>query len=283
MNIINKRISLFIVLMVLLVSVSSVVFADNTITAKNNSSSVLVNGIKVDFESYNINGNNYFKLRDLAKVLSGTEKQFEVTWNNDKKVIELVSNIPYTEAGGELVVGDGLDKTATLNTSAIYKDGEKIQLVAYTINGNNYFKLRDIAQAFDIGITWDGETNTIGVVTSIGYETPEAEETEDDEVSVVSASFISGTEILVKFNKPIPASKAGETFSGLVYLDWDGLSPWEIGLFPNLVEGETELLIDLLEDAPEFSLPGPGKYELYIGDFENIQGPVIEVTEDLLK
>ncbi|NLK35301.1 MAG: hypothetical protein GX301_07630, partial [Gracilibacteraceae bacterium] len=60
-------------------------------------------------------------------------------------------------------------KAATLSTSEIYKDGKKISLAAYTINGNNYFKLRDIAKAFDIGVTWDGGTNTVGIDTSISY------------------------------------------------------------------------------------------------------------------
>ncbi len=132
-------------------------------------SKVYVNGQLTEFEAYGINGYNYFKLRDLAKVVSGTEKNFEVTWDNEKKTINLVSNQPYTEVGGELAKGDGTEKTAKINTSVIYKDGEVVQLAAYTINGNNYFKLRDVAQAFNIGITWDGATSTIGVDTTIDY------------------------------------------------------------------------------------------------------------------
>ena len=108
-------------------------------------------------------------MRDLAKVVSGSEKQFEVIWDEDKNAINLVSNIPYTEIGGEMVKGDGKIKTATLNKSKIYKDGIEISLTAYTINGNNYFKLRDLAAAFNIGVTWDGATSTIGINTKIDY------------------------------------------------------------------------------------------------------------------
>ncbi|WFA08924.1 stalk domain-containing protein [Tissierella sp. Yu-01] len=304
----KKATFILAVLMILSIGVSSMAFADSAensaITAKVSSSSVLVNGEKVGFESYNINDNNYFKLRDLAKIVSGTEKQFDVKWNNDKSAIELVSNAPYTEVGGELVAGDGVEKTAVLNTSTIFKDGEEIELVAYTINNNNYFKLRDIAQAFDIGVTWDGETSTVGIDTSIGYETTEevitepteteeteetteieeisepTEETPESEVSI-TASFVSPVQILVKFDKPLPASMAGETYASLVYLDYDGLSPWEIGLNPILVEGESEYLIELLtEERYEFELPGAGTYELNFGDFGMI---TLEVSEDLLK
>ncbi len=42
-------------------------------------------------------------------------------------------------------------------------------LTAYNINGNNYFKWRHIAKIFVIGVTWDGNTNTVGIDTSIGY------------------------------------------------------------------------------------------------------------------
>ena len=132
-------------------------------------SAVLVDGTSIAFEAYNINGNNYFKLRDLALAVNNTEKNFEVTWDAKSNAINLISNKPYTAVGGELVKGDGKGKAATPTTSKIYKDGKQISLTAYNINGNNYFKLRDIAKAFDIGVTWDGKTNTVSIDTSKSY------------------------------------------------------------------------------------------------------------------
>lgn len=137
--------------------------------AKPTASKVLVNGDATSFEAYNINGNNYFKLRDIAKVVSETEKQFDVEYNAEVKAINLLSDKAYTAVGGEMAAGDGKAKSAVLNTSKIYKDGEEISLTAYNINGNNYFKLRDLASAFDIGVTWDGATNTVGIDTSLEY------------------------------------------------------------------------------------------------------------------
>ncbi len=140
-----------------------------SVSALPTNSKVLVNGEEVSFDAYNINGNNYFKLRDLATVVSGTEKQFEVEWNSEKNAINLVSDKAYTTAGGEMSKGDGKEKSGNLNTAKIYKDGEEVELTAYNINDNNYFKLRDIAQAFNIGITWDNETMTIGIDTTKDY------------------------------------------------------------------------------------------------------------------
>ncbi len=138
-------------------------------TAIPTASKVMVNGKSVLFEAYLINGNNYFKLRDMATVVSGTTKQFEVGWDGSKNAINLLSSKPYTVVGGELAKGDGKNKSGNPTTSKIYKDGKEIKLTAYTINGNNYFKLRDLAQVFDIGVTWDNSTKTIGIDTSIGY------------------------------------------------------------------------------------------------------------------
>ncbi len=138
--------------------------------ALSTSAKVLVNGKEIAFEAYNIDGNNYFKLRDLAKVVTGTEKQFEITWDQEKKAVNMISNKEYTAVGGELEKKDVKDEKATLSNSVIYKDGEKVDLKAYLIKGNNYFKLRDVAKAFDIGIGWDNETKTITVDTEKSYE-----------------------------------------------------------------------------------------------------------------
>lgn len=136
---------------------------------KPTNSKVLVDGKDTAFDAYNIENNNYFKLRDLATVVNGTEKQFEVQYDNSKKAINLLSNQAYTPAGGEMVKGDGSSKPAAVNTAKIYKDGKEISLKAYTIGGFNYFKLRDIAKAFNIGVTFDKATETIGIDTKISY------------------------------------------------------------------------------------------------------------------
>ena len=46
-----------------------------TLTATPTNSTVLVNGKSIAFDAYSINDNNYLKLRDLAYILNGTEKQ----------------------------------------------------------------------------------------------------------------------------------------------------------------------------------------------------------------
>lgn len=43
------------------------------------------------FEGYNINENNYIKLRALAVILDGTAKEFKVTLDEANKAINLTS------------------------------------------------------------------------------------------------------------------------------------------------------------------------------------------------
>ena len=46
--------------------------------------------------------------------------------------------------------------TAIRSTHQFYLDGERIELEAYLINGNNYVKLADVGEALDFNVYWDG-------------------------------------------------------------------------------------------------------------------------------
>lgn len=132
--------------------------------------SVFVNDRKISFEAYTIRDNNYFKLRDLALVLKETNKPFEVVWDNKESAIKMWSNSAYTQVGGELqekVIYSPM--MYTLNYPTIVLDGKKIELKAYTIADNNYFKLRDIGELFDFGVIWNNEKSQIEINTTQNY------------------------------------------------------------------------------------------------------------------
>ena len=153
---------------VLLVSVLPVTAL--SATAQPTSSTVLINGKNTAFDAYNIDSNNYFKLRDLAFALNGTAKQFDVGWDAVKNAITLTSNKPYTVAGGEMSTKGSGSKSASQTSSTIYLDGKEVSFTAYNIDGNNYFKLRDIGQAFDFNVGWDEASNTVTIDTNNHYD-----------------------------------------------------------------------------------------------------------------
>lgn len=139
------------------------------VAAKPTSSAVLVNGEAVSFGAYTIENNNYFKLRDLAYTLSGTEKQFDVVWDAAANTITLTSGTAYTAVGGEMASGRAGTKSAALTSSKIFLDGKAVSFTAYSIENNNYIKLRDVSAALDFGAEWNPANQTVMIDTSKGY------------------------------------------------------------------------------------------------------------------
>ncbi|MBQ7794250.1 MAG: hypothetical protein IJ366_07015 [Clostridia bacterium] len=134
--------------------------------AKYTSSKVLIDGNEVGFEAYNLNDNNYFKLRDSAMALNGTPAQFSIAWDAESNTI-IVEHNPYEPVGGELTLGDGTDKIAYKSSQKLLapEDGGFPSYKAYNINGNNYFKLRDIGDLFGFEVDWDAASICIIVNT----------------------------------------------------------------------------------------------------------------------
>ena len=122
---------------------------------------VTLNGAKADLAAYTINSNNYFKLRDLAKALKGLDSEFEVKWNAAEQRIDLTSRTAYTAVGGEQAALPSGNKAATLTNASVYLDGKPLSLTAYSIGGNNYFKLRDLGDALGFGVDWNADTMTM--------------------------------------------------------------------------------------------------------------------------
>ena len=134
----------------------------------------LVDGQAVTMDAYNIENNNYVKLRDLACAItrySDSPKAFNVEWNNDVRAVELTSGKKYQELSGELSLSQGQNvPDVPLSTDPIYMDGAKVDTMkAYKINGANYVKLRDVYRAFDIQVGWDNASRTVLIDTASSY------------------------------------------------------------------------------------------------------------------
>lgn len=144
----------------------AMVTAAGAVNAAPSTHSIYLNGLPVAVEGYAIDGNNYFKLRDLAKILAGTNKEFEVSWNNVAKRIDLTTSKAYTAVGGELAVIDAGKQEAKASNAVVYKDGALENYKGYIINENNYYMLRDIADSMGIDIEWDGTTKRVDILTN---------------------------------------------------------------------------------------------------------------------
>lgn len=131
---------------------------------------VLLDGAQVFPAAYIIGGSNYFLLRDIAGLLSGTSAAFSVDYDGAARAVIITSGEDYDGPP------DAVDRTpasaGTLTSPTVYIDGAAAALSSCLINGNNYFKLRDLAAALDFGVTYDAENRAVVIDSTTGY-TPE--------------------------------------------------------------------------------------------------------------
>jgi len=134
---------------------------------------LILDGKTMPLSAYNINGYHYFKLRDVAMLLSGTSKQFEVQWNGQEQIIVLSSGARYTPVGGELELASDTFHRFAPTASEVYFDGVLRDFDAYKIDDNNFFRLRELAALLDFSVVWVEETRTVIINTSAGYDPAE--------------------------------------------------------------------------------------------------------------
>lgn len=159
---------------------------------------VKIDGKTVDPQGYNIEGNNYYKLRDVAYLLSGTDRQFDVTWDAKNNRIVLTSGKAYQKTGDEMTgTVSSTIQNLSKSDSSIVLDGKSVSLTGYRVNGNNYYMLRDLGDALDFFVDFDEATKTVivrsvsaGSVDPEGPSDPDGQpEDGDDDTDTIPVSY----------------------------------------------------------------------------------------------
>jgi len=162
----KKTLCLALILCLLLLCLPAAAMAYDVVLSPQK---LTVDGQYVECEKYNIDGSNYFKLRDLAFLLMGTDAEFGVGYDPEANSVIIVPGMPYEPVGGELVIGEDKSATAVPSSQSVwFLDAPVDGLSIYNIGGNNYFKLRDLGTALGFLVDYDADTNTAIVETS-GY------------------------------------------------------------------------------------------------------------------
>ena len=139
--------------------------AEEKLEVVPSSQKLSVDGVEQSTEIYNINGSNYFKLRDMAALLDGTGSRFSVSYDDAAKRISVTTGEAYTAVGGELSTGTDKSDSTVMSSQSIQVNGEVMDLTAYNIGGNNFFKLRELGEALGFDVDYDEATRTM-LVTS---------------------------------------------------------------------------------------------------------------------
>ncbi|MCL2199512.1 MAG: cellulase family glycosylhydrolase [Defluviitaleaceae bacterium] len=167
---------------------------------------MFVDGWEVEISAYNIDGHNFFMLRDIAHALRNTSAEFGIDWDGERSAVILTTGVIYASAEGFSVVAEDV-VYAVQSTAVIYVDGSRTFLRAYNINGHNYFMLRELGDALGFYVGWDAVENAVFIDTPPNAPEPMPEpqpETEPETESETEAEAESETEAEAE-SEPEPA------------------------------------------------------------------------------
>lgn len=126
-----------------------------------------VNGSASNVVTYNIDGENYYRIRDIAFALKDTNKKFDTVYNASKNEIVLLKGKNYTSENAFVIFdNDIIAKSFSGNISI---DSKPYMLDAYNIKGYNYYKIDDIGKLLDFGIRYETVGKTISISTNESY------------------------------------------------------------------------------------------------------------------
>lgn len=125
--------------------------------------SLIIDGRFSQVASYNIGGNNYFRLRDLATILAESNAAFDVGYDEKRQLITITSDTPLS--GVPSLIQLNRSDIAVPNTMTVMVDSHYVAPNAYNIDGFTYFKLRDIGQILGFGVDWDEDAQSMVIDT----------------------------------------------------------------------------------------------------------------------
>ena len=163
---------------------------------------------------YNIDGNTYFKLRDLGRLLD-----FGVTYDSAANAVHITPDDAYIPASGE---SSTIQNTATAPAPAIvtrqtlYLNGSPISPTVYNIKGNNYIGLRALGNLVDFGVAYNYDNRRITAYAAYPY----AEETT---WSAAMNDLANNLRVLPASSFSATASRYASVVTGDSTADWRDL------------------------------------------------------------
>ena len=139
--------------------------ASGRLRVQLSSQKLTVNGVPKNTQIYNINDENYFRLRDIAYMLNGTGSQFAVDYDNATSTISITTGRAYSSLGTEMSTGADYSSTCVVSSMPLLINGARVNLTAYNIHNNTFYRLRDLGNSLGFNVDYNAATGTV-VVTS---------------------------------------------------------------------------------------------------------------------
>ncbi|MDR0936828.1 MAG: hypothetical protein LBM98_09125 [Oscillospiraceae bacterium] len=161
-NILSRALTLLASVALAVTMFAGTAFAAADKAAVPRSSNFYLNNTPVSIAGYKFDDTNYFRLRDLAVIFSGTRSRFDLGYNAALKSGEIYLGRDIT--GDSTLITNLQAANAHLSALTFYVDGSPITPEAYTINEQTYVKLRDLDTV--LNFTWDWDSTGIYIFTA---------------------------------------------------------------------------------------------------------------------
>ncbi len=165
----KKTLSILTVLLLILALLPS--FASAGETAAPSSRGLRVDGRCAVCEAYEIGGETWFKLRDVALALRGTGSRFSVAWDGETRTVLLQPGEVYAPDGSEGVQSGDRSASAVPSAQTILIEGTgSPDLPVWNVGGHNYFRLEDLGEALGFQADYDEESDTAILRSKVWFE-----------------------------------------------------------------------------------------------------------------
>lgn len=258
----------FFAMLLAMAMLGTTAYAAETKTAIPVQQEVELDGHTEIMKGYNIDGNTYFRLRDIAQEvtehITWDSKHFGVLYDAEKRGISLISWYNYTPIEGAEPYAVGAEaKQAVLSDMPVWFGGEDVsasgKCKGYNVDGYTFYKLRDIAGLIDLGVEWCEEEGMISlsspepvldedgnpvfpvaarkpVIYLYPEETTEVSVKVDCDLTVTYPAYGDGWEVTAEPDGTLTNHADGKEYS---YLFWEGESYGEMDFSEGfVVKGE---------------------------------------------
>ncbi|MEO4054453.1 hypothetical protein [Solibacillus sp. CAU 1738] len=135
------------------------------IDAKPQMVDILLNDEPDRASVYNINGDNYLQLSDLAQLLVNESSKFNFNLDKKSKVIEIIPKQKYVFGYYTYRDKKNTPKKISNNSTKLLINGKTHNLKTYLIDGNTYFKLNDLASLLGFEVGYDQKAKKVNITT----------------------------------------------------------------------------------------------------------------------
>ena len=177
----KKKISLLLAILMLVTLLPTAFAESKTVDAVKNTKKVTLDGEEVKVGSYDVEGYNYLKLRDVAAILNTKKCQFNVGFDAPTKLITVELAKGYEKVEGDLAEIKDEKAKAIVSVKKILVNGEEKEIKTALINEYNYMQLRDLGSLVGLGVGYDKVNKVIMLKSDSEEKTEEKKDDKKDE------------------------------------------------------------------------------------------------------